>query len=183
MESSVNDNTPAGCGRGFGASAMALYLPVAVILAGYATLWVALWLAGRGDGAIARLCLAAIGFAAPFLLAHAVLRHATISVRLSQHALFIHKGFPSARPLTIDWENVRGAEVRWPPLGLPQGSGTLVVARADGAAVAVADLADAAAARDAILAMAHADEAALVAEMRGVGVVNGDPLRRAAIGR
>lgn len=182
MRAGINDNIPVGDGRVFRASAEALFVPVAAVLAAYVVACLALVLAGHGEGVLIRFLLVSAGVATPFLLAQAVLRHVTIRVQPTRHALNIHTGFPSARTEALAWNEIREVTVRRPPLGFPADAGTLRITLAGGRRVAVADLAGADAAKEAILAMAFPEEAELVAEMRGEPLDAPVPLKRSIPG-
>lgn len=182
MQAGVNDNVPVGDGRVFRASAAALFVPVAVVLAVYGSLYLLIALAGHGDGALARLCLVAGGLATPFLLAQAVLRLVTIRVQPTGNALYLHRGFPSRDTLAIAWNDIRAISVKRPPLGFPQAAGTLCIDLTDGRSIAVADLEDAAVARDVLMGMAFPDEEELISEMIGVPQLPERPLRSVAMG-
>lgn len=182
MQSGVNDNIPVGDGRVFRASTAALFVPVAAVLAVYASLYVVIVLTGHENGAVARLCLVTGGLAVPFLLAQAVLRWVTIRVQPTGNALYLHRGFPSPDMQAIAWSDIRAISIRRPPLGFPRAAGTLRIELADGRTVAVADLEDAAIARDVLTRMAFPDEEDLIFEMTGVPQGLERPVRRAATG-
>lgn len=181
MATGINDNVPVGKGRSYGASALALHLPVVVILAGYAAFYAVLAATGRGDGALAELCLFVIGIGVPFLFAHAALRQVTIRLQPMRHALFVHRGFPAASPREIPWSAVRGVRVRRGFAGLFSRAGTVVIDLADGGTAAVADLARPDAACADIASMIHAEEADAISAMAGTPALRGDaaPLRMA----
>ena len=144
----VNDNADLGTGGPFLPATVAVFLPSLIIICGYGMLFSALALAGRADGAIARLCIAVIALGGPFLLAHAALRRFTIRADLMPHAAYLHTGFPAGQPFEAPYGLIRRAEVRRGLVGRLTGSGTLVVELLDGRRIAVCDLArpDAAAA-------------------------------------
>lgn len=139
MTRGVNDNAEGE--RRFAAAPLALFLPVAVILAGYGLLYLGLAAAGRGDGALARLCMIVVAFVVPFLLAHALLRNLTIAVQPMPHGLMLHAGFPSLRRRWLGWHDIAAVDVRRGPMGWLTGGGTLAMRLSDGSRVVVADLA------------------------------------------
>lgn len=144
----VNDNADLDTGGPFLPATVAVFLPSLIIICGYGMLLAALALAGRADGAIARLCIAVVALGGPFLLAHAALRRFTTRVDLMPHAAYLHTGFPAGQPFEIPYRLIRRACVKRGFAGRLTGSGTLVVELLDGRRIAVCDLArpDAAAA-------------------------------------
>ncbi len=136
-----NDNPAAG-GEVFRPSPVALLLPVAVIAAGYLALFAWLYLSDRSAGAIARLCLVVLSLGVPFLVAHALLRVATIRVQLLPHAILAHTGFPRGRAHEIPYGMMRGLVVRRSLAGRMLGGGTLTILMADGVKLAIPDLRD-----------------------------------------
>ena len=64
------------------ASALALFLPGLVVAAGYGAFLLALVLSGKGEGALARVCLLVLVIVVPLLLAHAGLRLSTTQLTL-----------------------------------------------------------------------------------------------------
>ncbi|MFZ1682360.1 MAG: PH domain-containing protein, partial [Rhizobiaceae bacterium] len=140
MADGTNDNRSPGGALRLRASPWALLLPTAVITTGYGLLLLLLFSRGLGDGAVARLCMVVLGFAAPFIAAHAVLRLITVEVRPMGHALVLRRGFPQAGAVEIPWDDIAKVSVRLGPGGRLTGSGTLVILRTDGRRFAVADL-------------------------------------------
>lgn len=144
-----NDN--ASVGGEYRPSRFALFLPTAVIGAGYGTLLTALALGGRSDTTAFRFCVAVLALCLPFLFAHALLRALTIRVRLLPHAAFVHRGFPSIGAVEIPYDGISRLRIVRGFGGRLTGGGTLLI-DAGGGRVAVCDLADPEAARDAIAA-------------------------------
>ena len=136
----TNDNRSPGGILRLRASPWALLLPTAVITAGYGLLLLILSWRGLGDSAVARLCMVVLGFAVPFIAAHAVLRLITVEVRPMGHALVVRRGFPQAGAVEVPWDDISRVSVRRGPGGRLTGSGTLVIARTDGRRIAVADI-------------------------------------------
>lgn len=136
-----NDN-PAVGGEVFRPSLVALLLPVAVIAAGYIALFLWLYFSDRSAGAIARLCLVVLSLGVPFLVAHAVLRAATIRIQLLPHAILAHTGFPRGRAHEIPYGMVRRLAVRRGLAGRTLGGGTLTILLPDGVELAIPDLRD-----------------------------------------
>jgi len=136
-----NDNPDVGAGGSFLPSAIAVFLPSILIIGGYAAAFATLWLLGRGDGALARLCLLVLAIGGPFLLAHAVLRRFTVRVDVMPHAVYVHTGFPRSAPDEIPYALIRRLTLARGPVSRLTGSGTLVFEIAGGARIAVADLA------------------------------------------
>lgn len=169
----ANDNADDAGGGPFLASARALLLPVAVAALAYGLPLAGLMAAGKGDGAVARLCMAALGLALPFLVAHAVLRRATVRVDVLPHALIVHPGFPSMRQHVVPYPAVRSVEVLRGLGGRLSGTATLVVTLAGGRRLSAVGLADAEAARDSVLARLAPPEPAeapdTAAENREIG--------------
>jgi hypothetical protein len=96
-----NDNPDVGGGGTFVPSTVAVFLPSAVIVGGYLAAWTGLWIAGRGDGALARLCLLVLSLGGPFLVAHALLRRFTARVEVLPQAVMVHAGFPRSEPVAV----------------------------------------------------------------------------------
>jgi len=136
-----NDNPDVGAGGAFLPSTRAVFLPAILIVGGYAAAFAWLWLQGRGDGALARLCLLVLAVGGPFLLAHAVLRRFTVRIDVMPHAVYAHTGFPRKAPDEIPYALIRRLTLRRGPVGRLTGSGTLVFEIAGGTAIVVADLA------------------------------------------
>lgn len=162
----VNDNSGAPAGGPFVASSLSVFLPSIVIIAGYAAVLVALVLAGRSGGALARLCMVVLGLGGPFLLAHALLRRLTVRVDLMPHAAYLNAGFPSLGPVEVEYGRVRSAKVLSGLVGRLAGAGTLVVDLDGGGRAMVADLRGAAAAAAAIEREAAMAKAAATAPVR-----------------
>lgn len=147
-----NDNTDEPGGGRFLPSTLSLFLPVIVIAAGYCLLLAVLGLAGRADGAIARLSMMVLTLIVPFLVAHAVLRRATARLLVLPHAVHLHPGFPRSERYEIPYGLIRAMRVRRGFGGRIARSGTLVMELASGQRVAACDLADPDAAMAAIAA-------------------------------
>ena len=135
-----NDNPDVGAGGSFLPSGRAIFLPTILIVCGYATIFLALWLLGRGEGALARLCLLVLAVGGPFLVAHGMLRRFTIRIDVMPHAVYVHSGFPRSAPAEIPYALIRRMTLTRGPIGRLTGSGTLVFEIAGGTRIAVADL-------------------------------------------
>lgn len=140
------------------ASAFALFLPGLVVAAGYAGLWFVLYFYGRGEGALARVCLMVLVIIVPLLFAYAGLRLSTTRLTLRGAHLEVHPGFPARDPVIVTYPSVTGVSLRRGLSGWITGAGSLVVERNNGAPVIVsglsypdAALADLSARRDALL--------------------------------
>ena len=136
-----NDNLDVGAEGAFLPSTVSVMLPAAVILGGYGLTYAWLAVAGRGDGALARLCLIVLALVGPFLIAHAVLRRFTARVDVMAHAVFVHTGFPRSEPYEIPYALVRRLTLSRGPIGRLTGSGSLVFELSTGRTICVADLA------------------------------------------
>jgi membrane protein YdbS with pleckstrin-like domain len=136
-----NDNPDDGAEGPFFPSTRAVFLPTVVIVSGYAAAFASLWFFGRGEGALARLCLLVLAVGGPFLVAHAVLRRFTVRIDVMPHAVYAHTGFPRNAPEEIPYALIRRLTLRQGPVGRLTGSGTLVFEIAGGTSIAVADLA------------------------------------------
>ncbi|MDP3896116.1 MAG: PH domain-containing protein, partial [Mesorhizobium sp.] len=137
-----NDNGDDAGGGRFQPSRVSLFLPVAVILVGYSLVLLTLAVAGRSDGAIARLCIVVLTLIVPFLIAHAVLRLVTMRLLVLRHTLHLHPGFPRSERYEIPYGLIESMRIRRGIGGRIAGSGTLVLTLADGQKVAACDLAD-----------------------------------------
>lgn len=147
----VNDNPRPGYGGPFLPSALSLFLPTMVVLAGYGVALAGLVLAGRGDGALARLCIVVLALGGPFLIAHATLRVFTIRVAVMPRTLYVHRGFPSGEAQDIPYRLIDRVAVRRGLAGRIAGSGALVVTLSGDRRVVVGDLKHADQARAAIV--------------------------------
>ena len=122
------------------ASALALFLPGLVIAAGYGALWTGLHVIGRGDGALARVCMLVVVIIVPSLLAYAGLRLATTRLTLRGAHLEAHPGFPARDPILVSYTDVTGLTVRRGLSGWITGAGSLVIERGDAVPVVVSGL-------------------------------------------
>lgn len=136
----VNDNPQPGYGGPFLPSALSLFLPSLVILSGYGLALAGLVVAGRGDGALARLCIVVLALGGPFLIAHATLRFFTIRVAVMPRALYMHRGFPSSEAQDIPYRLIDRVAVRRGLAGRISGGGALVVTLLGGRQIVVGDL-------------------------------------------
>lgn len=123
------------------ASPLALFLPGLVVAAGYAALWLTLYLNGRDGGALARVCLLVLVVIVPFLFAYAGLRLSTTSLTLGGADLEAHPGFPARDPVIVSYPAVTGLALRRGLSGWITGAGSLTIERVDGAPVIVSGLA------------------------------------------
>lgn len=144
-----NDNADIGGGL-FAPSTIALFLPVALIVAGYGVFLAALILAGMGDGAVARLCMVVLALASPFLIAHAALRRITTRLEIFSHAVHLQPGFPKKEQFVVPYALIRSVRVRRGFGGWLTGSGTVALELTNGARIAACDLSAPDRAREAI---------------------------------
>lgn len=119
----------------------ALVLPTAVIAAGYAVAFAVLQVLGRGDGALARLCIIVLALGVPLLLASAMLRYFTIQVQLLSDTIIVHRGFPRRDEREIAYSLIRAVDVSKGIAGNLTDSGTLTFELVTGQRFAIADLA------------------------------------------
>ncbi|MBC7284578.1 hypothetical protein, partial [Hoeflea sp.] len=124
------------------ASALALFLPGLVVAFGYAGLWLLLHATGRGEGALARVCLLVLVIGVPLILAHAGLRLSTVRLTLRGAHLEAHPGFPARDPAIVAYPAVTGLSLKRGLSGWITGAGSLVIERGNGPPVVVAGLAD-----------------------------------------
>jgi membrane protein YdbS with pleckstrin-like domain len=136
-----NDNPDVGAGGPFLPSAIALFLPMILIVGGYTATFLALWLFGLGDGTLARLCLLVLALGGPFMAAHAVLRRFTIRIDVMPHAVYVHTGFPRKAPVEIPYALIGRLTLKRGPIGRLTGSGTLIFDVAGGTRIETADIA------------------------------------------
>jgi len=122
------------------ASALALFLPGLVVAAGYGAFLLALVLSGKGEGALARVCLLVLVIVVPLLLAHAGLRLSTTQLTLHPARLEAHPGFPARDPEVISYAAVTGLSLRRGLSGWITGAGSLVIERGAGVPVIVSGL-------------------------------------------
>lgn len=133
-----NDNL--GSGATFMPSRLALFLPVAVVAAGYAALLSWLLATGRADNSIARLSVIVLSIGVPILIAHAVLRYFTIRIQPQAHMLYLQTGFPRTEMLHVPYPVIRDIYIRRGIVGRFTDSGTLVFRLVAGQPLAVCDL-------------------------------------------
>lgn len=122
------------------ASALAVFLPSLVVASGYGALLLALVLGGRGDGALARICLMVVVIVVPLLLAYAGLRLSTTRLTLHAAHLEAHPGFPARDPVMISYPTVSGLSLRRGLSGWITGAGSLVIERGNGVPVTIPGL-------------------------------------------
>ena len=94
------------------ASAFALFLPGLVVAGGYAGLWLFLSATGRGEGALARVCLLVLVIGVPLILAYAGLRLSTLGLTLRGAHLEVHPGFPARDPVNVAYTAVTRLALR-----------------------------------------------------------------------
>ena len=121
---------------------MALFLPSLVVASGYGALLLTLVFSGRGDGALARICLMVVVIVVPLLLAYAGLRLSTTRLTLHVTHLEAHPGFPARDPVMISYSTVSGLSLRRGLSGWITGAGSLVIERDNGVPVIVPGLAN-----------------------------------------
>lgn len=124
------------------ASALALFLPGLVVAGGYAALWLFLSATGRGEGALARVCLLVLVIGVPLILAYAGLRLSTLGLTLRGAHLEAHPGFPVRDPVSVAYPAVTRLVLKRGLSGWLTGAGSLVIERENGPPVVVAGLAD-----------------------------------------
>ncbi|MBV1759523.1 MAG: hypothetical protein KUA41_00190 [Hoeflea sp.] len=124
------------------ASALALFLPGLVVAGGYAAVWLFLYAAGRGEGALARVCLVVLVIGVPLILAYAGLRLSTLGLTLRGAHLEAHPGFPARDPVIVAYPAVTGLSIKRGLSGWLTGAGSMVIERKNGPTVVVAGLAD-----------------------------------------
>lgn len=122
------------------ASPLALFLPGLVVAAGYGALLLALFFSGKGEGALARVCLLVLVIVVPLLFAHAGLRLSTTRLTLHAARLEAHPGFPARDPEIIPYAAVTGVSLRRGLSGWITGAGSLVIERDNGMPVVVSGL-------------------------------------------
>lgn len=137
-----NDNLAASAGHSFRASKVALFLPVAVIAAGYGLLLLWLWSTGEFASGIARLATFVLALGLPLLLAHAALRYATISVQLRDGFVQARPGFPHRGTLSIPYTDIEDVEIKRGFAWIAGSYGTLVLRLRNGERISICDLRD-----------------------------------------
>lgn len=126
----------------FRPSPSSLFLPTAVIAAGYAVALAVLHLSGKGDGALARLCSMVLALGVPLLLASATLRYFMVHVRLLTDTIIVHPGLPRRETREIAYSHIRTLHVSQGISGKLFNSGTLILELVTGERVSVGDLAE-----------------------------------------
>ena len=137
-----NDNLAAPADHSLRASKVALFLPVAVIAAGYGLLLLWLWFTGELASGIARLAVIVLAFGLPMLLAHAALRYATISMQLQDGFVQARPGFPQRGTLNIPYTDIERIDIKRGIARLVGNYGTLVVHLKNTDKVSICDLGD-----------------------------------------
>lgn len=135
-----NDNLAAPAGHIFRASKVALFLPVAVIAAGYGLLLLWLWSTGESASGIARLAAIVLALGIPLLLAHAALRYATISVQLRDGFIQARPGFPQGVTHSIAYTDIEDIEIKRGISRLAGSYGTLVLRSRTAERISICDL-------------------------------------------
>lgn len=135
-----NDNSDPGAGP-FTASTAAIFLPTTVVFVGYVAAFVVLLLAGKADGALARLCVAVILVAVPLLGFHALLRRLTIRIAILPRALQVHAGFPRLGAIEVPLGAIVRVLVLRGPVGRLTDAGSVVIETVDGGRITVNDIA------------------------------------------
>ena len=139
-----NDEVDPGSGNAmqFRPSWFALFLPTAVIAAGYAVALMGLQMLGKGEGALARLCIMVLALGVPLLLASAVLRFFTIRIQLLSDTIVIHQGFPRRNAREISYPLIRAVHVSQGIAGKWSESGALILELVTGQRVTISDMAE-----------------------------------------
>ncbi|MEX0346012.1 MAG: hypothetical protein AB3N20_13895 [Rhizobiaceae bacterium] len=137
-----NDNLAAPAGHSFRASKVALFLPVAVIAAGYGLLLVWLWSTGELASGIARMAAIVLAFGLPLLMAHAALRYATIYVQLRDGFVQARPGFPHRGTLNIPYADIEDTEIKRGISRLAGSYGTVVLRLKTTERISICDLRD-----------------------------------------
>lgn len=141
-----NDNDGVNSGGGnaplFRPRPSSLFLPTAVIAAGYAVAFVALHWFGKGDSALARLCIMVLVLGVPLLLASATLRYFMVHVRLLTDTIIVHPGLPVREAREIAYSHIRNLHVSQGMSGKLSDSGTLILELVTGERVSVDGLAE-----------------------------------------
>lgn len=135
-----NDNLAASAGLNFRASKLALFLPVALIAAGYGLLLFWLWSTGELSSGIARLATIVLALGTPLLLAHAALRYVTISVQLRDGFVQAKPGFPRSETLNIPYNDIEGIDIKRGITRLAGNYGTLVFRLRSAESISICDL-------------------------------------------
>lgn len=117
-----------------------LFVPTLIILVSYTLCLLYLWLTNRSDSALFRLAALVAGVGVPLLAAHAFLRYETVRVRLGQHAVKVHPGWPKNKGLEIPNDLILEMSVKRGLYGSLMGGGTLIIATSEGTRTAIPDL-------------------------------------------
>lgn len=102
-----------------------IFLPALVVAIIYGGVWVFLLLAGKGESALATLCLLVLLLIVPVLLVRAFLRYATIDLRIDDLSLNYRRGWFRPHWHKISLDELSGARAILSPVGSIFGGGAL----------------------------------------------------------
>lgn len=117
-----------------------IFLPAIVVAALYGGAWVFLLLAGKGEGALATLCLLVLLLVVPVLLVRAFLRYASFDLRVDDFSLKYRRGWFRPHWHKVRLDEVTGAHAVLSPVGRMLGGGALVLAREAGRPIRLNDV-------------------------------------------
>lgn len=117
-----------------------IFLPAITVAALYAGVWVFLLLAGKGESALATLCLLVVLLVVPVLLARACLRYVSFDLRIDADALRYRRGWFRPHWHKLGLDEVSGARAVLSTAGRMLGGGALVLTREVGPPVRLNDV-------------------------------------------
>ncbi|MCC2112949.1 MAG: PH domain-containing protein [Hyphomicrobiales bacterium] len=119
----------------------ALFLPTVLIALLYGLAWLILYLAGQGDGDLARLCLVVVVVAPPLIGAYALFRYVTIALTLADGNVLVNSGGFGATIREIPADDIRAVTVKHGLVGQLVDMGTVRIETVSGDRIVVPGLA------------------------------------------
>lgn len=83
-----------------------LFAPALLVGLTYGVLWLALALAGRGDGVIARVAIIVFSLGTPLLLVYGFLRFNSVWIAAGDGVLWLSRGWPRISPAQIPLDSI-----------------------------------------------------------------------------
>ena len=119
-----------------------LFAPAILVALVYGLMWLVLVLLGRGDGAVARICLLVFSIGSPLLLVYGFLRYNSVWIALAGDELCLARGWPRLSHDQIPLGKISGIRLRQSFVGRHFHVGEVLVETRDGQRYRVSDIAD-----------------------------------------
>lgn len=117
-----------------------IFLPALVVTMLYGGVWVFLLLAGKGESALATLCLLVLLLVVPVLLVRAFLRFATFDLRIDDISLRYRRGWFRPHWHKVSLDELSGARATLSPVGRIFGGGALELTQKVGRPIRLNDV-------------------------------------------